>query len=57
MWFKQYKQYLLNTEHVTVIHVRAHYFTHKTSRAQSDLAMHIYNDLQGLPNDRTHAVD
>lgn len=29
--------YLLNTEHATVIHVCAHYFTHKTSRVQPDL--------------------
>lgn len=37
MWFKQYKQYLLNTEHDTVIHVPARYFTSKTSCVQSDL--------------------
>lgn len=34
MWFKQYK---LSSEHVTVIHVRAHYFTHKTNQVQPDL--------------------
>lgn len=29
----------------------------KTPVCTQILAMHIYTDLQGLPNDRTHAVD